>query len=251
MRVLLPAVALAVGAAILAATWFPRERDHLIAKLPKIDRECPSDVLVVVVFGQSQAANSGELRKIGPPGAYFFHDGLCYHLRDPVLGASGRGGSVWPEFANRLGRDVMIINGAVNGASIQELAGAPLTRLRRQIDLAANAGYRPDLTIFMQGETNGAQRSSASSYLARLKELRAALPGPWLITLDSACYGLPAWQPLNAARRTLASQESEVALGPDLDRLGLRYRQADKCHFNALGQERAAEQLAFLAKKAI
>lgn len=239
----------AVAAILLAIAAVPRPlREHLLTRLPLAPIACPSEATTIVVFGQSQATNSGERRAIGPDHAYAFHDGRCYPLRDPLPGASGRGGSVWPAFAHAYGRPVVIINGSVDGAAIEDLAGAPVRRLRVQIAEAERHGLDADLTIYMQGETDAARETGATDYLAHLRRLRAALPGRWLLMRHSRCDHAP-WPPLDAARAALARADAEVTLGPQLDELGPALRR-DGCHFNRTGQDvvgaaiaRAARQL--------
>lgn len=239
------AASLAAGAlALLVAALAPSGLiDHALTKLPHIATRCPDDAFVVAVFGQSQATNSGDRRRIGPLGSYAFHEGACYRLRDPVPGAQGGGGSVWPAFAEALGRPVVIVDGAVDGASIQQLAAGPLARLKRQIALARGRGLEPDVLIYMQGETNAAQKSSAILYLAYLRHLREHLPGPWLVTRQSRCGEVSGWEPLNRARFDLARLDPGVRIGPDLDRLGSEFRH-DGCHLNRDGQDRVGRALA-------
>lgn len=195
------------------------------------------------MYGQSQAANAAEARRVGPIGAYAFHDGRCYHLRDPVPGATGAGGSIWPAFARTYGRPVVIINGAVGGASIDQLLGDPLRRLQQDIALARHAGLRPALTIYMQGETDAASRTSAGVYLAKLRTLRRQLPGQWIVMLNSRCYDEPVWPALNVARALLAATDPLVAIGPEMDSLRGEYRRDDNCHLNAAGQSIVGEAL--------
>ena len=45
--------------------------------------------MVALVFGQSNAANSGQRRANGGPGVYNFYAGNLYRAQDPLLGATG------------------------------------------------------------------------------------------------------------------------------------------------------------------
>lgn len=239
LGILLAVAALALGAAMVDT------QHYIVTKLlPNPPVGCPKRAFTVVVFGQSQATNTGERRRIGPPGSYFFAAGRCYRLRDPVAGASNGGGSIWPSFAAALDRPVVIVNGAVDGLSIEQLSGEPLRRLLANVDGLRSRGLVPDLTIFMQGETDAAARTPERTYFDALLGLRRALPGRWLITQESIC-DIPRPDPaLAAARHKLAALDPLVMIGPDLDRLGPTYRREDGCHFNRRGQDEIARQLA-------
>lgn len=146
-------------------------------------------------------------------------------------------------FARAYGRPVVIINGAVSGASIEQLSANPLRRLQHDIVLAKRMGLRPALTIYMQGETDAARHSLARVYLAKLHALREALPGRWVVTLNSRCYDQPVWPALNVARAVLAATDPLVVIGPEMDSLHSEYRQDDGCHLNAAGQAIVGEAL--------
>lgn len=217
---------------------------HLLTRLPDTPVDCPANAPAIIVFGQSDGANTGDRRRIGPEGSYVFADGRCFRLKDPVRGGTDGGGSIWPALAAHLQPPVVVINQSVSGASIAELGGAPLASLRATVAAAKAKGIRPAYTIFMQGDTDAVRGTSADAYLARLRELRSALPGRWIIPEGAFCTPGVSQSALGIARRQLAGTDPLVKVGPDLDVLGLRYRRADRCHFNRRGQDWIALMLA-------
>lgn len=231
------------GVACIAAAGLDWQH-YAFTKLPNPPVPCPSRALTVAVFGQSDAANSGDRRRVGPPGSYQFAGGRCYRLRDPVVGGTGGGGSIWPVFAAKLDRPVVIVSAALGGASIRELSGAPLSRLRRELASARAQGLELDLTVFMQGDTDAVQRTPARVYLHRLRTIRNALPGPWIVTEGAFCTPGDPQAALAAARRQLAASDRRVLVGPDLDILGTAFRRDDRCHFNREGLDAAAGLIA-------
>ena len=102
----------------------------------------------------------------------------------------------------------------------------------------------------MQGETDGARRTSAAAYHAQLQKLMTLAPQlRWLMTKESICYDVQTkWTPLDAARERLARERSNVTIGPDLDSIPLAQRQGDKCHLTPEGQELLATALANAAR---
>lgn len=237
------ATALAAALFLPLAAGFDWQH-HLLTRLPSAPVDCPSNAPAIIVFGQSDGANTGDRRRIGPKGSYMFADGRCFRLKDPVRGGTDGGGSIWPALAAHLRRPVVFINQSVSGAAIAELSGAPLAELRATIAAAKARGIRPTYTIFLQGDTDVVRHTSADAYLVKLRELRSALPGRWIIPEGAFCTPGVSQSALGIARRQLAATDLLVKVGPDLDVLGLEYRRADRCHFNRRGQDRIALMLA-------
>src|SRR5262249_41230250 len=65
---------------------------------------CPRQAFVLLALGQSNAANQvGEpVSAVGDLPAYAFFHGRCFRIEDPIPGATGRDGSLWTHFAQRL-----------------------------------------------------------------------------------------------------------------------------------------------------
>jgi len=218
--------------------------------------DCPEDAFVILAMGQSQAANTNsaitprsENRRV-----FNYYKGDCYRLEDPVLGGSGVEGSIWVDLAEELqpvvGQPVVVALRAKSGTSIErwlDPASGFLTSAQREAASLAAAGLAVDLTIWFQGEENARLNTSAKAYRAALNELMASITPPgksggagpsWLLIDTSVCRRAPEkYHPLTEARRQAAAQHSNVFVGPDTDRLDLRYRKTDQCHFNWLGKK--------------
>ena len=89
-----------------ADTYAALDRDHATQNQTGDRAEIPcgefrdADTLVLLILGQSNAANYGDV-KFTPPssvGNFNIYDGKCYRAEDPLLGASFDGGS----FGSRL-----------------------------------------------------------------------------------------------------------------------------------------------------
>jgi hypothetical protein len=81
-------------------------RDKTLARSPIQRTEVPISsvhsgrIMVALVFGQSNSANSGETPYKSRQGVYNFYKGKLYRAQDPLLGATGDGGSVWTRLGN-------------------------------------------------------------------------------------------------------------------------------------------------------
>jgi len=220
---------------------------------------CPTDALLVVTGGQSNAANSISTPRDADPAAplFMFVDGACYLLRDPLPATTGGGGSIWsrlgPMLLTRTGRPVLFVNGAVGGSRFADWIDPTspyFGRLQRNVAAAARIAGPVDLVLWHQGETDaalhpGRQRIEADirAVLTRLlHELPLAPDARVMLYRASRCIGEGRE---NGVADIIAAQTAAVAIdprviaGPNTDRLGRRQRW-DGCHFNEAGAEAVA-----------
>jgi lysophospholipase L1-like esterase len=121
---------------------------------------------------------------------HLYFSGRCFHLADPLMGATGQGGSVWIPAASKLAGltdgPVVVIAGGVGGTAIEQWTSyaSPLVApLRARVDEAKRAGLPPKVYVWMQGENDAAGGTSAASYESNLRRLFALFPdAPWLIS---------------------------------------------------------------------
>lgn len=220
---------------------------HSIAGLPHIPTACDTHSHPILVIGQSQASNTGPVRSISDIKAFALDQETCYHLRDPMPGSGGRGGSLWPRFANAVHQPVTIINLAISGSAIELWTGKEqITKIRGALADFKKLGFADPTIIWMQGETNAARHDTAEHYEAQLRALLATAPtNRWIITRESICSKIDTpSSALNVARDRVAAAFPRVTIGPDLDTIPLSYRQEDRCHMTPAAQELIAYQLA-------
>jgi hypothetical protein len=216
--------------------------------------------LVFLAIGQSNAANflSTFGDAIPTAKAYQFFDGRCYLIEDPVLGATGERGSLWPEFAQRLsetaGRPVVFLTAAVGGSALELWIADESSyydRTAKQVALARAAGLSVDFVLWLQGETDALRNTPQQVYMDGLETLIDRLDGAfesgaeprWIIFQASICRRLLASSPeILAAQRAVAESSPRALLGPNGDRLLRRYRH-DDCHFNADGKAEIIAEL--------
>ncbi len=199
---------------------------------------CPRDLPVLLVVGQSNAANYGDAPHTGSAHINFY-EGRCYPARDPLLGASGDRAAVW----TRLGGGPYLIAPVAKGGSLMWhwRPGGPLfPRLERTLGQLRAAGLDPDHVLVVQGESEGSSGHDPEGYeraaVRLLTYLRATGATIWFAT-TSRCRSAP-----NASIR-LAQERARRATGtlagPDLDRIPDR---ANICHFGPGGLHRIASE---------
>ena len=220
---------------------------------------CEAD-RVILVFGQSLAANSGEgpHTSVGDVRNLNIHDGRCYRARDPLLGPGGEEGSIWSRLGDRLPGSTLFVPIAIGGGSINRWSEGDLRkRLARALELA-----RPTAIVWMQGQADAragaayAERRPAAferegdgwtmkaeAYIAEFGEIHEAIrkrsDAPIYVAVSTKC-GNAGSDAIRAAQREIPRRFAGVRQGPDLDALppaALR----DGCHLSAQGLEMAAE----------
>lgn len=211
----------------------------------------PDTAVVIVTGGQSNASNSiSSLSRTREGDQVFtFYDGACYVTADPVLGpAEGKGGSLWPDFGQRLagelGRPILFLHSAIGGTQavdwLDERSGY-FASLERRIRQMQEAGYQVDWIMWHQGETDAkVQRVNFQEDLTRLSDklLATAPAAKMYLFRTSRCDspGRPGTSPyIRAAQTAVAKANPRIVAGTNTDQFGADFRR-DGCHFNSRGR---------------
>jgi hypothetical protein len=207
---------------------------------------------VLLTLGQSNAANEGE-RPYQPSGDVYnlnVFDGECYVARDPLLGTTGTGGSVWSRLGDQLVRArrfarVLIVPIAVGGSSIREWAagGAQHARIADAKRALDRHGLRVTHVLWHQGESDALSMNQAEyvrAFGSVLDGIRAAgIDAPVYVAVASICRNQGS-EAIRAAQRQIAATFDNVRQGPDTDQLDRFRWRFDLCHFSAEGLEEHA-----------
>jgi len=225
-----------------------------LANQPCITYHAKHDTIVLLVMGQSNAANAGsELFSSPCINTFNFYQGKYYPLKDPLLGANGNGGSVWSRLGymlieNNFANVVIVAPVAVGGTTIEQwISGGDLNYLIGETIGHLNAA---NLTVthvlWHQGESNNsilypnstpAQNAMtyASNFRLLVDHLRnLGIQSPIFPAVATRCADLTPDVYLQQAQQNLAVDSLGVFNGPNTDILGLEYRY-DECHFNGEG----------------
>src|SRR6185436_12155389 len=143
-------------------------RSSTAARTPvTLPKTAPGRTMVALVFGQSNAGNSGETRAAPHPGVFEVHRGRIYEARDPLLGATGDGGSVWMRLAAKAIASgaydtVVLVPFAFGTADIASFApgGSLHEGLLDAIAGARERGLAFTHLLWEQGEADAIERTS-------------------------------------------------------------------------------------------
>lgn len=262
--------AAAVGVA--TATWphwrALRAQHRLLAATVPVDTQqrldCralrDSQPLVLLVLGQSNAGNHGELAD-GPglPPAEILHmvvpDG-CIAAGDPLPGATGRSGSIWTRLPASLrahGVNHPLVLGllALDGLQAQAWGepGSPVQqRLLSLVRTMRDQGLPPRFVLWQQGESDARLGTPTRDWQDSLRRIADLLDdqgvhAPMLLARSTVC-GAAADDALGAAATALPAADRRFRVGANTDALTGPTVRHDGCHFTASGLTAAADRWA-------
>jgi len=218
----------------------------------RVERPCgpvSRKTAIIVVLGQSNAANYGSARHAAREAVDNFDpaSGKCFAATDPLLGADGLGGS----FATRLG-DILIQRGlydrvilvplARGGASIAFLNNDGAELITNGIAKLKEAGLTPTHILFQQGETDAVLTTTTEEYASLLHQLvrrfrAAGFDAPFYLSRSAKCdYVAPNnMAAVRAGQHSAVDEALNIRPGPDTDTIGNEGRSPDGCHMNEAG----------------
>ncbi len=208
--------------------------------------------LMVLVLGQSNAGNHGELASplLKDESAKFFFNGRCFNTNGPAPGATGEGGNLWtalaPGLAAEARRPVVFSVLAVESTRLRDWL-VPGKLRQKLIDTLAEQhryGFDPNIVLWQQGEADAKAGTTRMKYQQQFSELVLLLRNegvlaPIATALSTHC-GNDSSNEVRQALTAIARQDPSVHIGPDTDMLTGPNRQND-CHFSNIGRRNAAQ----------
>lgn len=218
---------------------------------------------VFLVCGQSNAANHGE-GKYTPRHDVFalnFMTLSCHRAEDPLPGASGDGGSIWPRLGDLLieshvFKRVLFISVAFGGSfvsdwstdtTVQRRLTLTLSRLRKHL---ASPFVPINAVLWQQGEAEANHTEmSAATYASHLRNLFEVIRNhgvfcPIFVAQATHCevgdHPFNNQPAIRQAQLDIVDVRRGVLKGPDIDTI-LGEGRSDGCHLSASGLQRAAE----------
>lgn len=209
---------------------------------------------IIIAFGQSNSANHGETRGHSSDRVtnFNFFDGKCYRAEDPLLGATGDGGSVWTRLGDILvGRDmydsVVLAPIGVGGSPISDWVpgGRLFERLEGAVHGLKRQGLKPTHLLWENGAADALKGTSGAAYeasFANLKEgiRRLKIDAPIYVSIATVCRNFGS-EEIRNAQRDIIESSADVRRGADTDNMAPPEWRFDGCHFSALGLTRVAE----------
>jgi hypothetical protein len=179
-----------------------------------------------------------------------FVEGRCYRARDPLPGATGTGGSIWPWFAADASswspeRKLIFALLAVESTEIAAWTepGPLQDHLNTVIASLLHARLVPDAVLWQQGEADAQLGTTAEDYEQRFVTLResirqAGISAPLFVARSTKCRG-DGRGIVHRAQARISRTQVGVRAGADTDSLNTGLR-IDNCHFNSDGLRAAA-----------
>ncbi len=211
--------------------------------------------MVALAFGQANSANAGESPKTANEKVFNFFNGKLYRAQDPLLGASGDGGSVWTRLGDELVKrrlyDTVIF--APIGVGATKLAhwqpGEVLhDRLLQAIRGLRDSGLAITHLFWDQGGSDTIARTSKEAYQQMFQAMLASIrregvTAPIYVAISTAarCKKHHPDPEIRKAQQQLIDISNGILPGPDTDTLGLADRY-DGCHFTEEGLEKVTLQ---------
>jgi hypothetical protein len=264
-------VCLGLLAPIVVGAWLWAQHMHqivkqtpLAAKLEQIVKVTHEPVLdcmqmaglnpvVILILGQSNAANHGERDSATQTSVSLIADSKCILATNPLPGGTGRGDSIWsylPVYLlhQELQRPLVLSIIGVDATSIADWTDdySPLQhRLTNHIKSMKALGLLPTLILWHHGEADAQLGTTSVAYAAGLTRLaevlsRSGADAPIVAALSTICRSLPS-AVIREAIFTQSSRDKRFIVGPDTDRLNDVNLRIDGCHFSAPGLRQAAQ----------
>ncbi len=214
--------------------------------------------MVLLSFGQSNAANYGEdVYVCKNKEVYNFYRGSLYRAEEPLLGADGKGSSVWTRVADRvidggLYDKVIIVPVGIGQTPISCWAeGRCRTKLDEVIGELKSSGISLTHVCWVQGETDNVDGTTRAVYKRHLTTIVEAFRNqgvfaPLFVALTSY-FPYNNDNPLGIDPDVRGAQQEVIAAadnvfeGPDLDALNLAYYRYDAVHFSENGLDALAK----------
>ena len=218
---------------------------------------------VILVFGQSNAANTGETKyePSGPVYNYNFLDGKCYVARDPLLGAQGQSGSVWSRMADGLVASgvydkVLLVPFSVGSTLVKNWASGELSvSLAQMIRDATANGIAFTHVLWHQGEADRTtdKESYRKSFLRLVDNIHnVGVNAPVFMSLGTICWYGQGGNPnkeLAKLQVEISESRDDVYLGPNTDRFDRVKDRHDGCHFSDSAMDKIAEEWVSILRK--
>ncbi len=224
----------------------------------KVKRACPKNKSVILIVGQSNAANSGlSLIKEDKKNLNFNPaDNFCYELSEPVLGADGTiGDSITSSIGKKIKikDEVIFLNISVAGSTINEWVEWYGSDVNESLKFILNENYLK-ASVWMQGEAEDLK--SSKNYFDKFRSLKDIMfkdlqnqfeNSLFIITRSTICANRENQEIINLEmekqRQKIKKKFKNIELLKITDTLDKTYRH-DGCHFNRKGIDKISSIIA-------
>lgn len=224
----------------------------------KIKKDCPEKSPVILIIGQSNAANDGRSSIYENKNNlnYNTEDGFCYELSEPVLGATGDNSSITSSIGEKIisNKTIIFLNRSVGGSSIEEWIKFYSIDLNKNLNKILEKNYLKTI-IWMQGESETVE--SSKHYFKNFEILQSQIFNNlnvkfedvnFIMTKSTYCGSsseiyIAKKDEMDFQRKLIKEKYKNVKLLEITDNLDSKYRY-DNCHFNSKGIDKISNELA-------
>ena len=220
--------------------------------------KCPKNRDVIVILGQSNAANHlTNFKKIIPSNNLNYFNGKCYLLSDPVLGATGIDNSMVPALSKKIlnKKPIIYLTYAYAGTSIKDWSkeNSPLTNYANENILKISKTNNIKYIIWIHGEADAYRDIDYKTHFLKFKKnllknlkQKDIKKIKFILTQTSICgYDTEMRdKKLNEHQKKLGKIKN-IYVTEVTDNLDFNYRH-DKCHLNAFGIKAVSSEIADL-----
>ena len=220
----------------------------------KTEVECPKNSDIILIIGQSNAANNllSSVDQSKKDINFNYLNSKCYQLSEPVLGATGNKYSLTSSLSAKLiNKDpIVFFTAGINATSIKKWSSD------KEISFEINKSLK-DLVknnslafiIWIQGESDA---FTNIDYISHFKNMRQILldgidNGKFIITQTSICNSKQD-KILTGYQKELGMLFNDVIVTDVTDNLDNNYRY-DGCHFNKFGTEAITDEISKIINK--
>lgn len=206
--------------------------------------------LVVLILGQSNAANYCEELNRSYKNIFMYYENGMLRAKDPILGASGKKGSIWiPVFEDLLERrkldSILIVNIAQGSSSVLDWQANGIydDLLRETFVKLQKKNLEPDLILWQQGEQDNLNGMSKANYKSAFLKIHNGIKrfaGETSILISITSFHPKSITPVNSkireAQYELIEENKSFYSGPDTD-IHVENCRYDGIHFSAMGMK--------------
>ena len=232
-----------------------RQTGYLDEKVP-LSVISKNESLVILTFGQSNAANSSSDSYQPKEEVYNYAQGKLFKAKEPLIGTGGPGTSVWTRLADKLiaeGRckNVILIPIAEGGTSAAYWAkGNGNVKLRETMESLVKNDIKLTHILWHQGEADNGKsprdyKTSLNVILKTIRSFDKTVPFYCSIAsynIHENYDNLGVDSLLQKAQREFVSENKNVYLGPNTDELIYAIHRIDGQHFSTYGNKMYANK---------
>jgi Carbohydrate esterase, sialic acid-specific acetylesterase len=210
--------------------------------------------MIALTFGQSNAGNRGQIPYTPHNESVLnYYEGKLYRAKDPLLGATGPGGSVWTHLGDLLidsglYKKVIFIPIAIGNTDIECWAtGECFQKLKETLKRLDSQHIKLTHIFWHQGESDNLENTPKQKYKASLKIILQTLrnhhqQADFYVSIasyhnEAITKRLGVDPVIRQAQKEFISENKGVIVGPDTDQLIYAIHRYDGVHFSGFGMK--------------